>query len=1264
MIEKTDSLSKISIYSSNVNGFGDKHKRTGYFLHIKKFNPDIVLLSDTRLNLDKENQLRNEIEYNCYFNSYASNSRGVAILIKKNLPIKTTPIYNDDEGNILTVLCEVDSKCFTVSAIYGPNDDKPEFFDDLFSMLLTQVTPNAITGGDMNVTLDFQIDNYAYANPRNNRARKKLNEIIDDQGFFDAFRNFNKRKKEFTWKKNGGRQRARLDMFILSESMRPFLTSYMKTPPFRSDHDSILINIDFTKFVQGKGFWKHNNELLKDPDYLDRIKNSIRLTCAKYVILDGYENFFTEATENELQQFLNQPDDFYFGLNYSINPHMIFEMLLNDSRNESIAYSVGKRRAEMHEEKNLFTNMSESKQDVEGDPENPVLINIHEEKLIQYETFMEQKANKTVFGRGLKHKVEGERPTSFFMNLEKNRNAQRYISTLSVERGGVETTITSQEDIELEIKKYYEDLYASKENLITIEKIEDFMEGEDIEKNIPKLSEIEAEEIEGEISELEIKEVLRKTRNDSSPGSTGFTFAFYKMFWKNIKTFLINAMNFSFEIKKLPISQSRGVISIIPKGDKPKEYLDNWRPITMQNCFYKLLSGTIARRINNLLDLIIHKDQVGFVPGRYIGECIRTTSDIIEWAKRNNKTGLLLLVDFRKAFDSISFNFIKKALSFFGFKNNIIRWVEILLHGFTAQIIHAGNLSVFFEVLVGCRQGDPLAAPLFLLAIEILCIKLRSSNIINKFDMGIFKVLLSLYADDVSIFLRYSSESLRNAIYILEKFYGLSGLAIQKKKTQCVVFGRVPDGNIKLCPDISLKWSQEFELLGVKFDATLDKMDRNIEEKIIEMEKIMTHWKYRFLSPIGRVCIAKTLLLSKFSHIAFALPVLSKELIKKIEDKIYFFIWKGPDKVAREVAKKAESKGGLNFPDLLSSWRAFKISWFRRLLSSNATWADIFEHNLSKIHRDIDKKSLIYKCGTFITHQISNRFPNKFWAECLKIWKPSMLDLLAQCPEDFLTFPIWGSHIFMQNKKCCNPNNFKSLYDKISYPIDIMKASPNGSTCFLTNDEMISRYSDFNVNEFLSIKLVISNAAAHLRFNLANNRYETPIRPIGAKLVNMNQKGCNNWVALFKKKSSNNLKVVERERKWEVDLGRIQGVFFWDRCYSNVKSIFFDNRLKIFYYNIVRGILKTNRIISKFVPEISENCTFCNTEKETILHLFWECNVVKAFINLSQESVGNILPEIMHNLSRNGFIFGRADKPIYEIKNLFAIYLKYYIWIM
>ena len=82
----------------------------------------------------------------------------------------------------------------------------------------------------------------------------------------------------------------------------------------------------------------------------------------------------------------------------------------------------------------------------------------------------------------------------------------------------------------------------------------------------------------------------------------------------------------------MPISQTRGVISIIPKGNKPKDSLDNWRPLCMLNTFYKLVSGTIAMRINKVLDKVIHNDQSGFVPGRYIGDPLRTTHDVIDWA--------------------------------------------------------------------------------------------------------------------------------------------------------------------------------------------------------------------------------------------------------------------------------------------------------------------------------------------------------------------------------------------------------------------------------------------------------------------------------------------------------------------------------------------------------------------------------------------------------------------------------------------------------
>ena len=110
----------------------------------------------------------------------------------------------------------------------------------------------------------------------------------------------------------------------------------------------------------------------------------------------------------------------------------------------------------------------------------------------------------------------------------------------------------------------------------------------------------------------------------------------------------------------------------------------------------------IAKRINEVLPDIIDANQAGFVKGRYIGECIRSTMDTLSWAKRNNKQGLLLLIDFKKAFDSISFKFIKHSMRFFGFGDTIIEWVAILLNGFKAVINNGGNISREFDVARGC----------------------------------------------------------------------------------------------------------------------------------------------------------------------------------------------------------------------------------------------------------------------------------------------------------------------------------------------------------------------------------------------------------------------------------------------------------------------------------------------------------------------------------------------------------------------------------
>ena len=156
-------------------------------------------------------------------------------------------------------------------------------------------------------------------------------------------------------------------------------------------------------------------------------------------------------------------------------------------------------------------------------------------------------------------------------------------------------------------------------------------------------------------------------KNGKSPGSDGFTIEFYKFFWNDIGYFLLRSLNHSFYSEELSITQKQGIISIIPKGQKPREYLKNWRPISLLNNSYKLLSSCLANRLKQILAKLIHENQKGFLSGRYIGENTRLVYDILNYTEQYNKPGILLLVDFEKAFDSVSWKFLMNVLKFFKF---------------------------------------------------------------------------------------------------------------------------------------------------------------------------------------------------------------------------------------------------------------------------------------------------------------------------------------------------------------------------------------------------------------------------------------------------------------------------------------------------------------------------------------------------------------------------------------------------------------------
>ena len=155
--------------------------------------------------------------------------------------------------------------------------------------------------------------------------------------------------------------------------------------------------------------------------------------------------------------------------------------------------------------------------------------------------------------------------------------------------------------------------------------------------------------------------------SEKTPGSDGLPCESYKVFWNDLAEILLNALNFSFETGQLSISQRRSIVKLIPKKDAELSLIKNWRPLTLLNCDYKIASKAIASRIKTFLPKLISDDQTGFLKGRCISENIRLLDSVIKYTEGRNIPGLLLFIDFEKAFDTLEWPFISKTLQHFGF---------------------------------------------------------------------------------------------------------------------------------------------------------------------------------------------------------------------------------------------------------------------------------------------------------------------------------------------------------------------------------------------------------------------------------------------------------------------------------------------------------------------------------------------------------------------------------------------------------------------
>ena len=208
-------------------------------------------------------------------------------------------------------------------------------------------------------------------------------------------------------------------------------------------------------------------------------------------------------------------------------------------------------------------------------------------------------------------------------------------------------------NINKEVNSFYSNLYKAKD-------LEE-CEIEQLVTEIPNLSEEESRSLEGKITIEEAGTALTNMKHEKSPGTDGFGAEFFKCFWKQLGPFVVRALNKAFEDGELSTTPKEGIITCIPKGNKPRDNTKNWRPISLLNVIYKIRSSCIVNRIKRVLPSLID-DQTGFISNRYMGDNVRLIYDLINYLNTKNKPGLLLCLDFEKAFDSLDWRFTFRAL--------------------------------------------------------------------------------------------------------------------------------------------------------------------------------------------------------------------------------------------------------------------------------------------------------------------------------------------------------------------------------------------------------------------------------------------------------------------------------------------------------------------------------------------------------------------------------------------------------------------------
>ena len=1147
-----------SFYTYNVRGIQDDNKRAQVFHYLHKKGPEVVFLQETHSTPKVARYWASQWGGKIYYAHGTSNSRGVAILLKKNVPIEVHNVDLSEEGRYIILYTTFKGHKVALVNVYAPNEDAPNFFRKVFQRIANfQAADFLVITGDMNLAIDPLVDRLgSIAN--NNLARDRLISELEGLEMVDIWRTLKPDINGYTWRRNNPKSFSRLDYYFITESAMQFIEDIQIVPGFKTDHSIVKLTWNIDEIKRGPGYWKLNTSLLKDVEYIDKVRKLIQVEIAG-------SNHLPVKTR--------------------------WEMLKMAVKGTTIQYASFKKRCQNNLEQALEKKLSEleSKQERIG----PNIFTDTDDQIRRVRHDLEEIYKNKTKGAMIRSRSNwaelGEKPTKYFLKLEKVNAQKKAVCRLRDNNG---LMIYEQTKILEEMRKYYEKLYTTKGYV---------MQGYAQNLNLPKISHDSYMMLEQQIDIEEIKTAIKEMKNNKCPGTDGLPIEFYKIFWEDISDIYYELIVDVLITGEFHTSARRSITTLMEKTGKDPLFLKNWRPLSLLNVDNKILGKVLANRLQSIAPEVIHYTQAGFIRGRQIAENLMKILQVMEHCEKHDKPGLLVACDFMKAFDTCEWEAIYIALAAFGIGENFVKMVKVFFTQPLACVSNNGYWSEWYTPSRATRQGCCLSPIIFDFLVEILGHKIRENLEIKGIMIAGEEIKSGQFADDLWSTLEANQENLNNLLREIDNFAEFSGLTLNAEKTNILRIGSFKDSDATFYTMKRLYWSPgPIKILGIQFITDKEEMIKlNYYDTLHKVRTILNNWAYRNLTLMGKIVVVNSLISSLFVHKFLALPTPPKKFFKEYKSLIVSFLWneKVP-KIAYEKIIQNYRFMGLKLVDLEQKETALKAAWPIKWTEKPDDQINWFFENMPIKSKDLWECNLSPQDVDRIVG-LSKYSPNK---DILKAWAKVNFQPVIEDWDSILQQRLMGNSLIRIANKPIFLEDFTC--NGIHQVLNIVHSNEHR---LLTPVEVENIYNfRFDILRYYGLVAALPRL---WKLEVRNNRIDSVIDSLPrVEILNRSVPPSKYlyWDLVEKTYPPSNAS----KTTWQLELGmQFTDEQWWD-MFPNFLSMVKPTKLRYFQYRLYTKSLTTNLRRHKWDPEVSPLCTFCANQVETTIHLLYNCPMI------------------------------------------------------